>query len=515
VESSLLRAVERLASRLLADAGRDPELREDLRALATAILAATVESTTAPPTMPDEPTRAQHPTPEPIAPVSQAPPAPASPPLHELTLGRSVPRPPPESPSPPASTCVATATDEDLPKVEARCRLKAEGLRWAVLRRRLRDKADHAPEVSAGDREIRDRARRIDCFLWMNAPEFEGPRDAAPMDQAAVCFEAVADVLALVAAILPDAECRRASFGPALDLLAEAQSALRVAVERLDGRKDPDQAAAHAWLKTVAAHEQIYIRRHMRLDDPAPPESAPAVRARAAALKADVDRQQGQSRHRDSMRKRLRYHAQRIEAGRGDDHDWGKIVATVDEMIGGGEPPSSVELRETLLPILDRMPDLDDHPRGLRLFLREVDRYLAARRPGAEDGAPEPTSAVVAEAARLLSGRALVLIGGVRRPVAQEALRSAFGLSDLVWIETREHESIDRFESAIARPEVAAVLLAIRWSSHAFGEVRTFCEAHGKPLVRLPGGYNPTQVARQIVDQCSGRLAGGPAASAS
>jgi hypothetical protein len=50
------------------------------------------------------------------------------------------------------------------------------------------------------------------------------------------------------------------------------------------------------------------------------------------------------------------------------------------------------------------------------------------------------------------------------------------------------------------------VLLAIRWSSHAFGDVKQFCDRHGKPLVRLPGGYSPNQVAAQILAQGSEQL---------
>ena len=49
-----------------------------------------------------------------------------------------------------------------------------------------------------------------------------------------------------------------------------------------------------------------------------------------------------------------------------------------------------------------------------------------------------------------------------------------------------------------------AVLLAIRWSSHSYGEVRDYCEKHGKHFVRLPGGYNPNQVAHQILQQRGG-----------
>ena len=64
------------------------------------------------------------------------------------------------------------------------------------------------------------------------------------------------------------------------------------------------------------------------------------------------------------------------------------------------------------------------------------------------------------------------------------------------------------FESHIARPDVALVILAIRWSSHGFGDVTAYCEKYGKPLVRLPAGYNPSQVAAQVLAQCSGRLVG-------
>jgi hypothetical protein len=85
-------------------------------------------------------------------------------------------------------------------------------------------------------------------------------------------------------------------------------------------------------------------------------------------------------------------------------------------------------------------------------------------------------------------------------------LRRALGLKDLVWIETKEHQAIDAFEPLIARADVALVLLAIRWSSHAFGDVKQICDLHAKLLVRLPGGYNPNQVAAQVLSQSSAQL---------
>ncbi len=50
------------------------------------------------------------------------------------------------------------------------------------------------------------------------------------------------------------------------------------------------------------------------------------------------------------------------------------------------------------------------------------------------------------------------------------------------------------------------MLLAIRWSSHSFGDVKRFCDRYGKPMVRLPGGYSPNQVAAQVLMQVSGQL---------
>ncbi|WP_165249898.1 hypothetical protein [Paludisphaera soli] len=510
MDESLLRSITHLAERLLSDAGRDEVLREDLRTLARAILEATETAEVQAPVAeaPPEPEAA-----ETVVASPSCPPEPVRPPdvpLPELTLGRS-PSPQPRLEVAAAPSAPSTTSDEDLAGIEARCRLKAEGLRWAAMRRRrIEEGADFTFEIAPRDREILDRARGIDCFLWMNTPDFSVPRIPTLHEDAAGCFDAVADGVSLVRGMLPDVEANRRFFEPALDLLAEAQSALRVAIERIDGRKDPDQFAAYDWLRGVAAREQIYIRRYMRLDDPASPSSHPRVQVRIEELDAGMQDVLRQGKKRKSLISRLRYHARRIDADQGDAHDWNKILATIVDLIDAGEPPSSVEIRETLLPILDRMPDLGEPPKSLGMVLREVDRYLAARRPDSAPEVPEAPTAEVAEAARLLAGKAVVIIGGARRPEAHAALKSALGLSDLIWIETREHESIERFEPSVARPDVALVILAIRWSSHSFGEVKTFCDDYAKPLLRLPGGYNPNQVARQILQQCSDRLQDGP-----
>jgi hypothetical protein len=103
----------------------------------------------------------------------------------------------------------------------------------------------------------------------------------------------------------------------------------------------------------------------------------------------------------------------------------------------------------------------------------------------------------------MLRGTTVVLIGGEIRTAAQAALEQAFELAELIWLSSEEHQSIEMFRPHVARSEVALVMLAIRWSSHSFGDIKAFCDAYEKPFVRLPGGYSPNQVARQILEQAS------------
>ena len=53
---------------------------------------------------------------------------------------------------------------------------------------------------------------------------------------------------------------------------------------------------------------------------------------------------------------------------------------------------------------------------------------------------------------------------------------------------------------------MALVLLATRWVSHDYQNVRRYCDQYGKPLVKLPAGYHPNQVAHQILAQAGHRL---------
>jgi len=338
-----------------------------------------------------------------------------------------------------------------------------------------------------------------------------GPNPADPSSWLVLagCFEVLADAIAIIRKMLEDAEESTESFEQAVDLLAEAQSALRVAVVHLEGPPtDHDQARVFGWLKNIAMHRQIFIRRYMRLDDPADPAKWSELAARLGDFQAQWEEGRRKLLHRKKKLGNVRYKLSKLRDLSCEDivHAWNSIAEDIDELVRGGLPPSNLELRDLLTEHVDRLPEMASMPKGFQLTVREIDRYLASLPHRGEEEDEAAGDDQLDDVAAMLAGRAVILIGGDRRPHAAEALERALQLSELVWIDTRAHESTSGFEPYVARPEVAMVLLAIRWSSHSYGEVQDFCRRYDKPLVRLPGGYNPRQVAAQILQQCSQRL---------
>ena len=521
----IIRALGKVLERIVELAIRDDVLRGEVRSLAGALLAATeVEPAPASqngaiapaaiaiePAAPSGPNPVVASTPSSSAQSPEAPPALApkpvpKPPLPPLTLGE----PPPVKPFsfPDEYKGLVRDDDEDLAAIEDRCRLKAEGVRWSAQRRRLIDEnADFQIEVAPTDRDILDRARALpNCVLWMNSPSYKVASPEA-MEQAAQCYEAVADGLEIIRRLMKDPRANRPLLERAVNLLAAAQSALRTAVEQINGYNDSDQFKTYDWLRTITKSQEIYIPRHMRLDDPATPEDAAKVKRGFAEIAEGFDKSKNRVKQREARFKKFRYHANLIREGKGSGHDWDKVAETIEQMVEDGTPPSDVGFRDALLPIIDVMPELDPIPRGLAIVLGQIDRYLASREDHEERPKDETPNPDIAKVAELLEGRSMVLIGGERRRGAEDHLKKAFGLKELIWVESRGHESISLFEPYVARHDVELVLLAIRWASHSFGDVKHFCKEYGKPLVRLPGGYSPNQVAVQILNQCSDQLA--------
>lgn len=398
---------------------------------------------------------------------------------------------------------------EELELFERRCRMKADGCRWAAERMRLlSEQADFRTEIAPLDLAIVEQAKLIpNCKVWMNCAE--APLPTTPDDYEVVghCFGALAEAISLVREVLTDLCDKKSYLTLAMQLVAEAQSALRAAVRRIDGPNDYDQIAAYAWLRSTTAARRIIIERFMVADDQADPENWHDLLARIESFRFSIVQVRRRKHRKHMLMGKLAYFSDRLMCC--DDSEcrllWEDAVKTTDELISLGVPPSDQQLRDVLLPVIDDVPDEQCGSQSIQLIQREIDR-VRDRSNSAANGRMIAVSSEVQNVARLLSGRSVTLIGGDCRPERKQALEEAFDLEELVWVETTPGQSVNSFAPFVARPDVALVLLAIRWSSHSYGGVRRFCDRYHKPLVWLPAGYSPNQVAMQIQAQCSDRL---------
>jgi hypothetical protein len=498
----LMRVIRAEAKQLIELAADDDELRAGLRELAESILAATDAPRGEAKTASEAGASAAT---VPVPPMAEGPPpAPGhvDEPLRELTLGRALPAKPELHPVLPPEDH-SKRRNQELADIEKRCRLKSEAAHWAAERLRRDREGNEVPlEAPPLDPEmVAWGSQLVDSFYWLQASDSAPATDIAVVDHVGGCFEAVAEALMLVRGLLEEHPGNRKGLDRFLPLLAEAQSVLRAAVQRLGCTADPDQLEIFEWLKAMSARHHVFIKRFMRADEVADPARWSELLARIEAM-GNSGRA---ARLPDAQLSRLRELVKHVPESASDD-DWHALVTIIDEFVNGGIPPSNREIRELLLPVIEELPAANDYPSGFRRVLVEIDRFLATRGVPSRSSISHERSAEVKQAATLLAGKSLVLIGGNRRREAQESLKRALMLKDLIWIETKEHQAVDTFEPLIAREDVALVLLAIRWSSHAFGDVKQLCDRHGKLLVRLPGGYNPNQVAAQILSQSSGQL---------
>jgi hypothetical protein len=398
----------------------------------------------------------------------------------------------------------------DLRLVARRCQLRVEACRWAIdRRRRIGQGADFRSQVAPGDHDLREKAvAQPHCYLWPLDPYITLPADAE-LETAAGVYGNLA-----TAAQFAD-EVRAGTDSPdqwesAYHLLAEAQSALRVLAESLELGVDRDQEDSFKWLCSRTREDGVFIDRHMRLNDPADPHAWLDLGERLRAAGEEWQGDQARERNRRQALNKARYHLNKLQSTAdrsGADADWRSLGAALARLLELGFPPSNKEIREILLPLVDDIPEAVALEPAFRRILAEIDRYLASRESEPQIAAPAaPAEPAVREVADLLRGRVAVMIGGVAREHSRKNLRRAFELVDLRWIGTREHQSVAEFDAQIAREEVGLVLLAIRWSSHSFEEVRSMCARHGKPFVRLPRGYGVNQVAAEILSQASEQL---------
>jgi 3-dehydroquinate dehydratase len=390
--------------------------------------------------------------------------------------------------------------------------LKAEASHLAGERERmLLLGSDFATEIAPLVHSAINRAKALpDCYLWMVHPSKAPAAAPEVFEVLAHCFTNTAKAFQLALELSSTLEAPAELKYRSLEVLAEAQSALRAQVEVLEVGEENDQLAVFQWLRRLTQEERIYLPRHMRKEDPANPANWADLRRRIEELYAQFAEQTDLQRRRRKLWGKIRHKCALLSKGAGSDNDPTILMQAVEELTATGVPPSDPQLRDLLLPCLDTLPERTAGSPGFETVLQEIDRFLADQAQLEEQRKNGRQSTrdteVVDRVAEALRDRAVVLIGGCRRPHSHEALQTAFKLSELIWMETSEHTSVTQFEPYVSRPDVALVLLAVRWSSHSYGEIAQYCERYGKPLVRLPSGYNPNQVASQILRQQGQRL---------
>lgn len=122
-----------------------------------------------------------------------------------------------------------------------------------------------------------------------------------------------------------------------------------------------------------------------------------------------------------------------------------------------------------------------------------------------EETQDEAYPAHVLEARRLLAGRPITLLAGIRKAYHKEALEKALEVS-VDWIESGEYDHGQHAASRV-RQETGVVVLGIRWMAHAHNGLRDVAREKGVPCVLHPGGLSASSVAYQILQQVGRQLA--------
>jgi hypothetical protein len=396
--------------------------------------------------------------------------------------------------------------ETDLGIIAERCALKAEACRWAAERQGLIvGAATSWDNIQERDGQLIKRAKAFgNCYLWMCRPRESASSNSSQFEELARCFELLSQGALLVQQVHKDSALSKLYSDAAVRLLAEAQSALRVAVLCVNEKADIDQLSVFVWLKEFAAEKGIYIERYMRVSDPAAPEMAGELLGRVEEVRLRLEESQAKQKRWSKLLGKVRHKVSLIQREPSDrEGNWQILVDTVAELLADRLPPSNRELRELLVPIIDGLPDDECLRERLKPVLCEIHRFRKRDLAPRQHIPVEPTS-VVTEVARRLRNRSLVIIGGRHKADAHRAIKEAFGLHELDWVETKPHQALQRFEPHVARTGVAAVVLAIRWASHSFGGVKKFCQRYNVPFVRLTAGYSPNQLRRQFSINVSG-----------
>jgi hypothetical protein len=395
-------------------------------------------------------------------------------------------------------------TIEDLRFVAKRMALKVRACEWAIERY---EAGMDFSSVKPGYEELRATAGTMQpCYLWMLE---KSTAQIRPEDwrQLAGCYQACAVVLECILEY-PD---HYQSDDTLLLLLGETQSAILAAIIAAGSPEigtDRDQHQVFEWCRDEGDARRCF-NQFLTLNHLADPSTHAGMKARAERLRDTLRSRKDREKVRRRGLNTIRYHAgQLLDGGENSQHHWLRIGEGIDDALAAGTPASLPELVEMLIPVVDDIPEEVWDRQGTRQVLRYVDERIAQQQASEQEErpAPRPTTPEMLKVRQALRGSVVVLVGGDSRRHSKDAIEREFELAELKWISSKEHTSLTTFTPAIEDPETRLVMVMTRWSSHAYEDLQEIAERSGKVFVRLPRGYNPSQMAHEIAAQASEQL---------
>jgi len=356
-----------------------------------------------------------------------------------------------------------------------------------------------------------ERAQKASTRLWMR--EFMAPERLEWMQHLGESFETAADAALLLEKAFPvtlDSITHR--HQDVVDAVAHVSSILLSASLRMQGKHDlnvdPDVRDFHRWLEFLTQRYQIYQERYMKFNALAPLKSLPDAQKKLQALKDS--RGKAEREYLSGLKAYLKQIAAESPGSAARRLKEVRFLEKIESARTLGWQPSRLDLRKLLSAWYDALPRPEDPPPFYTQLLGFVDdqyREQPDEETDEDEDDLQPSKTPNIDRVRmLLHGKALYIVGGNPVPAAMERIKKAFGLSDVLWPETQPHTSVDSLRPTVSRPEVAAVLLLVRFASHTFGQLIEDCERTRKPFVRIPNGYGVKQIAYQILAQASHQL---------
>lgn len=415
----------------------------------------------------------------------------------------------------------AEARAIDLAQISTRCRLKAEACRHQILRQSQQRDSQEEYESRQRMNELIATAKSMEnCFLWMFFRKGT-PSTESQLELIAGCYDAMADAADLCRAIEPiDAWQDDEQVRAALQLLATMSSGLRVSLaDTWLTQPDIDQDEVHRWLKLVTAEHRHHVKRHMQLSDPADPQvDVPAARERAIQLLAEISDQQANREKAERLLKRALYHAQRVrdawESPYDEEpprHDCEKVNGAIEKLIEIA--PSNLD---SLIAEIASVASIECFPESVTPHQRlrvaaeaqvSDDAQTQPRKPREHVTRARSWSEDVRRVRELIDGGQIVVIGGEPRRDAIDRIVEAFALDGLIWPELTEHGSAEPMRAPISNPQTKLVVVLIKLTGHEHAErAREFSRQASVPYVLMPAGYNPEQIAAEVLRQASAQL---------